>query len=441
MFTSDLEQAHSVEAATLSVSAPFEDFRVIGLNYRTAALPIRNAVSFTGSGIRALLEDLKARQIKEALVASTCNRTEVYFSGPNFEPVLSALSSLSEVPSAKLDAITYQLVGKDSIRQLFRVACGLDSAVLGEHEILGQLKAAHQISKEIGMVGRRLESFYQRALRTSKRVRTETELGRGVTSFSSMALRKASHYAGGLKEQNVLLIGAGQIAERVAKDLFHAGCGQAYVCNRTVERAERLASMYGLHPWAFERLEEGLAMADIVVCAVSSAIPILDEERLLATRNGQPVVVVDLGVPPNFRPRAGGSEKDHGPVRLVEMEAIVKACHAGSQSRVAAVPRADSILDEELEALERDLFEREAAPYIKALTDFAEEIRSQNLEWALTQNPSASAKDRKLLEDLSIRIVRGMLEAPIQALKSELREPVERAVLARLFAVEAPSTP
>ena len=415
--------------------------RVVGLNYRTAALHTRRALSFTEEGLGSLLNDLRHRGIGEALVISTCNRTEVYFIGPDFHAVLEALSAQSEVPTPKLDAITYQLAGREALRQLFRVACGLDSAVLGEHEVLGQLKSAYRIARECGMISKRLEPLYQRALRTSKRVRTESDLCLGVTSTGTMALRKAAALAGGLKEKTVLLIGAGQIAERVAKDLMHAECRDALVCNRTSERASRLASIYRLRTWSFDELDAALAQADIVICAVSTQYPILTEDRLLAARADRPVVVVDLGVPPNFATRPATVENPHlGPVRLVEMEAIEQACHTGSMSRAAAVPKAGTILEEELDSMETDLIEREAAPYIRALTELAEEVRKRNLDWALSQNPAAGAKERKLLEDLSIRIVRGILEGPIRSLKSELREPVERAVLARLFAVEAPQT-
>ncbi len=415
-----------VEAA--EPSRALNELQVLGVSYRTAALKTRSAVSFTEEGLETLLADLRNRGVSEALALCTCNRTEVYFAGCRDE-VLAALTELSEVPKETILEASYVKEGDEAVGQIFRVASGLDSAVLGENEILGQLKAAFGLSKRTGMAGPRINALYQRALRVSKRGRTESEVSRHVTSVAAMALRPASKLAGGLDGKKILLIGAGQIAERMAKELSHVGArDDAYVTNRTSERAERLATLYGLRTWAFADLDEALRFADVVVAAVSSDIPLLSGDRLARVCGDRNVVVVDLGVPPNV--------EACDTVRLLDMDAIVRECSIGSERRAKAVPKAEAIVTEEVEAFHRESLEREAAPYIEALVKMADEVRQRNLDWALAQTHPESAKERKLLEDLSIRLVRGILQAPIQALKSDLREPVERGVLARLFAVE-----
>lgn len=430
MATELIPSRHSIAPASISsVGGALGGFRVIGVSHKTAPLKTRGAISFNEAAARELLAELRSKGCAEALVLSTCNRTEVYFYDLEDDEVLSAMAGLTEVCQAKLYAVSYRHEGREAVRQLFRVASGLDSAVLGEHEILGQLKVAHRIAKSAGTVGRRLDPLFQRALRSSKRVRHESELGKEVTSIGSMAVRKASALAGGLDGKLVLLIGAGQIAERVAKGIFHCEGVKGYVTNRTAEKAERLAEMYRLETWDFRELDRALHAVDVVICAVSSPTPVLRLEQLRAARSNRGIVLVDLGVPPNVEESA----KHESGIKVVDMEAIVNACHANSQARAAAVPHANEIVDAEVAAYEQEAIEREAAPYIKALSEAAESVRTKNLEWALGQDPDATDQQRKVLEDLSIRIVRGMLSGPIQALKTELRAPVERAVLARLF--------
>ena len=408
------------------------NLHVLGVNYRSATADTRCAVSFQDDAAFRLLQRILELGCSEALVLSTCNRTELYFCGTGFEPVLTALTELSEVHHQTLEEASYRLTGQHAVTHLFKVASGLDSAVLGEHEILGQLKRAHALAKQAQTVSGMLDRLVQKSFRVGKRVRSESELSRGVTSVASVALRKAAKLAGGLEGKKILIIGAGQIAERVAKSVSHAKQSVGFVCNRTADRASRLAELYGLQTWDFQDLEGGLAMADVIISAVGSPVPMLDLTRIANVRQGQGTVVVDLGVPPNV----GASDGQPG-IQLLEMEAIIGTCRKSSEARTAAIPKANQIVAEEVAEFERESLEREASPYIGALSQAAEGVRKKNLDWAFAQFPSAGAKERKLLEDLSIRIVRGMLESPIQALKNDLREPEERAVVARLFAPEA----
>jgi glutamyl-tRNA reductase len=405
-------------------------FWLIGLNYRSASAETRCAVSFEGDSIGRLVQALKGIGCGETLILSTCNRTEIYFYRGDPEAVFSVVAELTEVTLETLRASCYELSGLEAVRHLFRVASGLDSAVLGEHEVLGQLKKAHAVAKKEGALEGALDHLVQRSFRVGKRVRHESNLSKGVTSVAAVAMRKAAKLAGGLEGKNVLIVGAGQIAERVAKSISHIEGVNGFICNRTHHKAEDVAKLNGLGTWDYSDLEGGLRMADVVVGAISSPVPKMSLDQIAAARQGQPTVVVDLGVPPNFAPP---SLEETG-LKLLEMESIVGACRQSSDGREASVPKANLILDEELAKFEQEIIEREAAPYIGALAKTAEKIRKKNLAWALAQSPEVGEKERKLLEDLSIRIVRGMMETPIQALKSDLREPAERAIVARLFA-------
>jgi glutamyl-tRNA reductase len=403
--------------------------QVVGISYRTADLEMRGALSFSGGATPRLLAELKRLGARESLVLSTCNRTEVYFSGLDSAEVLSLLAAIAEVPRHSLEEHAYAYRGRPAVRHMFRVASGLDSAVLGETEILAQLKDAFSVAVEHGMVGSTLRKTFQSSLVASKRVRTETSVCRSVTSVGTMAVRQAAELSGGLKDKQVLLIGAGRIAERVAKELAHVGVARALVTNRTPDRARKLADQYGLQFLPFDQLDGALGRVDVVLTALATDGPLLDGVRLSGA--GRPLTVVDLGVPPNVD--AG----ERPAFQYVDMEALVEVCAANSEERAAALPHATEIVEEELEKYEQACQERGAAPVIQALVELGEQVRAANLEWALSRLDGLSEKERKVVEDLSIRIVRGMLQAPIQGLKTELVEPSEREIAARLFGVES----
>ena len=401
-----------------------QSFGVVGFNFRSTGLETRGRLCFTEDGLRAVYAALAEQGIREAVVLCTCNRTEVYFAAGSFEDVFAALVQHTELEREKLLKVSYRHAGEDAVKHLFRVCSGMDSAALGETEILSQVKEAFGIASAEWPAGSSLNFLFQRAMRVSKKVRTESGICREVTSIAGMAVRLAEERHGDLAGQKLLIIGAGHMADRIAKELSRKPA-RITVINRTFEKAARLAADNGFAALDWDCLDWAIAESDIVFCAIHAELPLIVEARMSRIASSKSPLLVDLCVP-------AAVELDPER-RVVDMDEISRNCEANSQTRLDSLPVAESILQAECADFQRECLEREAAPLIKKLVEYAEEVRSRNLTWALSQARVASPAETKLLEDLSIRLVRGMLEAPISALKKELRDPVERAVVARLF--------
>ncbi|HWA84142.1 MAG TPA: glutamyl-tRNA reductase [Fimbriimonadaceae bacterium] len=408
-------------------------FGVIGLSYRTASLDLRGRASFGGDGANHLLQLLRDHGVNEAMVLSTCNRTELYFAGPDHELVIRLFAAAAKTD---LDEIRPHIYFKKSLCaacHLFRVVSGLDSAVLGETEIVAQVKNSWKTAEDFGSCGPGLNLLLQRAMEVNKRVRTETDLCRGVTSTATLAVIQAQANVGSLEGRNVVLVGAGQIGERVCKDLRPLNVGRLKILNRTPEKAVRLAQLYGGEVGSLEELEAEMVDADVVITAITSKQPLIDDALIsrVGDKRAHAQLLIDLGVPANVQlhePRAD--------VEVLDIDTLSTACSENLGRRAQAVPVALDLLDEEILRLRTDLTVRSAAPTIKALVNSAEAIRRQNMDWAMERLTDLTAKERKIVEDLSNRIVKGLLQAPIQGLKHELTAAEHREIVSKLFRLE-----
>lgn len=408
-------------------------FGVIGLSYRTASLDLRGRASFGGDSSIQLLQLLRDHGINESMVLSTCNRTELYFAGPDHELVTRLFAAAAKTD---LDEIRPHLYFKKSLCaacHLFRVVSGLDSAVLGETEIVAQVKNSWKIAEDFGSCGPGLSLLLQRAMEVNKRVRTETDLCRGVTSTATLAVLQAQAHLGTLEGRNVVLVGAGQIAERVCKDLRLLSVGRLKILNRTPEKAERLASLYGGTVGFLAELEAEMVKADVVITAVTSKQALIDDALIakVCERRPHSQLLIDLGVPSNVQ-----LHTPRGDVDVLDIDTLGTTCSENMGRRAQAVPVALDILDEEILRMRTDLTVRSASPTIKALVNSAEQIRRQNLDWAMERLPELTAKERKIVEDLSNRIIKGLLQAPIQGLKHELTAAEHREIVSKLFRLE-----
>jgi glutamyl-tRNA reductase len=401
---------------------------VFGLSHRSAPADFRRSARLSEEGARSVISSLSKLQNPDLLVLSTCNRTEIYSFGFERDTDVIALAQATGLDEHALRRNGYWLCGHEAVRHLFGVASGLDSAILGEHEILGQLKRAYALSKETEAISGPLDRLMQQVFRVAKRVRAESGLARGVLSYGALALKKAANLSGGLQGKTILILGAGQIAEQLAKEIGSLNDTTGLIWNRTPAKAANLAHLYGLHCLPSEEINQGFAQADIVIGAVAGS-NLWSLNEISEARNGQPTLVMDLGVPPNFQE----TQTEHPALQIVTADTISVFDAKHSDARAVAVRKAWTLIDQELEDYERDCREREAAPYIEAIAERAEQIRSRNLERAVSQAGDLEPEERKRMEDLSIRIVRGLLETPIQALKTHLRAPHEREVVARLF--------
>jgi len=424
MFSLSAEQAAWDDSQNHRATSSIDLFHVVGFNFRTTGLDTRSRLCFAEDGLRAILQTLGEHGLAEAVVLCTCNRTEIYFCAEDSTPVFGAIAQQSELERDRLQLLSYERSGEEAVKHLFRVSSGMDSAALGETEIASQVKDAFGASAANGMTGAQTAFLFQRAMRVSKRVRTESGICKEVTSIAGMAVKLAEGRVGSLARKSVLIVGAGHMAERVAKEVAPVA-GHLRVVNRTATKAEHLASGHNAEVGLWESLDRAIDVADVVFLTVSTEFPLVDSARIDRLDRTKGRLFVDLGVPANVEEVPAG--------QLIDMDEISRNCEASSQSRRDSLPEAEAIVEAEWLQFRQESMEREASPQIKELAEYAEQVRIRNLAWATAQLKNPSPAELKLLEDLSIRLVRGMLEAPINALKKELRDPAERAVVARLF--------
>ncbi len=423
--------ADQIASETLGY-APLANLHLFGLSFRTADLTLRGRVSFSGERLHLLLSRLTDAGIEECLALCTCNRTEILFYGDCGACVRSILAEMTGVEEDELDSHLYLKSGHLAAEHLFRVCSGLESAVLGETDILAQVKEALATGQEHKSIGPWLNLLLRHAFAASKRVRTETELCKGVTSLGSLAVREARSITGGLAGKSILLVGAGKIAERLVKDLVLESPARVIVANRTVAAAQVLADRHGLQFCALDDVPHLLVETDIVLTAVGTSQPIFDEQlfkEASSKREGRPLIVVDLGVPANVSTAA----KQLPGVVALDVDHLIERCAKNAEKREAAIPAADSIIRQALGDLAQAFSDREASGAIKALVRRCEEVRSQNLAWAIEKLGDLDDRQRKVVEDLTLRMVRGLLESPIRSLKDASFGAEERDVVVRLF--------
>ncbi len=400
---------------------------MVGLSFRTAPLEVRGRFALDK---RAFLREARARGLTECVVLATCNRLEIYFAGGGRATVVEMLAEAAGMLPVVLGEHLYEKLCGCAACHAFRVASGLDSAVLGETEIVAQVKAAWALAREEGMVGPMLDLLGTRALEASKRVRTETELCRAVTSTASLAVRGVRERLGGLAGRRAVVLGAGQIARRLVLELRDAGAEVAIV-NRTLSRAEDLAALAGAEAYPLEFLEIEVSRADAVFAAATVPAPILTRAlmgRVAARRGGWPLPVVDMGVPPNA---------ERGLADVTDIDALTLRTAAGEAARIGALSPALAILDEELARFHTTLAARTAAPTIRALVQRGDEIRARNVDWARERLAGLSEKEMRVVEEMARRLTIGLLEAPIDGLKGELSAREHRHVVEQLFGLEA----
>jgi glutamyl-tRNA reductase len=325
---------------------------VVGLNHRSAPLEVRERLAFNGEqaldALRRLRSDLGLR---EAAILSTCNRVEIYGTVPRPEEDVARLQAfLGRHGGLAPETLVPQLYSAwepHSVRHLFRVASGLDSMVLGEAEILQQVKHAYEFARQHGAVGKTFNGLFQRALNAAKAVRTRTGVGRGGTSVGSVAVELAQKIFSHVADKTVLLIGAGKIGELTLQRLADRGVERVRVMNRSLERAVDLASRHTASAVPVEHLAQELAEADIVITAASAPRHLLDRvevEQTMRARRQRPLCVVDLGVPRNVEPSVGGLEN----VYLFDVDDLRGLLDHHHEQREAAAAAADVIVDEKV---------------------------------------------------------------------------------------------
>ncbi len=394
---------------------------VIGLNHRIAPLEILERTSVDGASLPKALDDLCAREnITEAVLLSTCNRTEVYVVAERFHGAYSDVRDfIAHYAGLRPDELTYHLYShfdEGAAGHLFAVAAGLDSAVLGESEILGQVRDAWEVAKGHGTARATLNAVFRQALEVGKRVRTETGLSRHTASVSMAAVAMAGDHLGGLTGRRVLVLGAGDIGEGMAVALADAGVGEVLVANRTFDRADGLATRLGGRPVRLLELADALTGVDVLLTSTGARSILVEHADLapvMEARPDRPLLVVDVAVPRDVDP---GVARIPG-VTLLDIDDLRTFADKGVAERRREVPAAQAIVDDEVARWIDHSTAREVAPLITALREWAEDVRAGEIDRAKARLDDLSPREREAVEAITRGIVAKLLHEPTVRLK------------------------
>jgi glutamyl-tRNA reductase len=408
----------------------------LGISHHTASVQLREQINLSGANLNAALASFAMQAadfhpLTEVAILSTCSRFELYAvtagSPPEtaaepqiFEPLLRYALGLFSIPQAELEPHLYRWSGEDAVHHLCRVAASLDSIVLGEPQVLGQVSEAHQAALENGSTRHVLSSLFRAAIHTGKRVRTETAIGQRPTNMSAVAIRLAETVFDNLTKRQVLVIGTGEIGQQSIKALRDHGISSLAVASRSQQRAAQAGLEWGARPLTLDLLEEGLLHADVVVASSNQSHPIIDRAmaiRVAAKRSNRPLVLVDLAVPRNIDPaiRAVNGNRIHG-VHLFDMDDIQSYINSSMLVRRNEIPRAEAIVAEETTSFSRWLA---VIPMVGELHRRAELIRQQEFERALHFLPDADPHVIEQIERMSHSLVRKILHQPTARLRHE----------------------
>ncbi len=421
---------------------------IVGLNHRSAPVEVRERLAFPADTVGHALRGLRERDgISEGVILSTCNRVEVCVLSDvgykGVDHVKDFLAGFHGVPIGELSDHLYHHLGEEAVRHLFRVSSSLDSMVLGEPQILGQVKDAYGYACEFKTIGPVLDKFFTKAFSVAKRVRTETRVANSAVSVSYAAVELAKKILGDLTDKVVMLIGAGEMCELAARHLLSAGAKGILVTNRTFERAVHLAEEFDGTAVRFEELATHLKRADIILSSTGAPHFILkreDVEAVIRIRRNRPMFFIDMAVPRDIDPDA--NEIDN--VYVYDIDDLNNVIETNLEERQKEAARAEEIVAAEVKGFLRWLEVQQTTPTIVALRRKYEEVKDAEVAKALAALGAEDPRTRKVVEALASSVLNKVLHAPVAALKKDSGglSPMELvAVVRELFDLPDPAGP
>ncbi len=415
----------------------------VGLNHKTAPVEVRERLAFPAEALSPGLAALKA-YVAEGVILSTCNRTEVYglvgHVATGAASIRRFLADFHRVPQADFEPYLYTLEHLEAVRHLFAVASGLDSMVLGEHQVLGQVRQALEAARAAGTVGPILDALFRHAVHTGKRARTETDIGKSPTSLGSVAVALARQVLGSLSGRTVLVVGAGKMGEAAFRALREAGADRLLVVNRTFGRAAALAAELGGRALAWGRLAAGLEAADIVVTSAGAMRPVIRPRlvrAVLGRRPGRPLVFIDIAVPRNVDPAVRGLP---GAV-VYDIDDLESLCAANRRGREQEVGRVEAIVAEEVASFTEWWRGRQILPTILALRRRAEAIRDAEVRRALRRLGGLSEAEQGVIRAMADAIVNKLLHEPLARMKASADAGYYAEMVRQVFGLEEAEGP
>ncbi len=394
---------------------------LVGLNYRTASVEVREKLAFSELELDRAYQCLaECGEIEGAVILATCNRTEIYATTRNIEKgqkiLLEFLQDYAKVSASELSQYIYQPNCHEAILHLFRVASGLDSMILGETEILGQVKDAYQNAKDAQASDSVLNTLFQKAIYVGKKVRTQTDIDKHPLSVSHAAVQSAEKALGSLKEKTVMVVGAGNMGEMAAKCLVANGVKTVIVSNRSYDKALAMAKDLNGRVVRFDQLANELAGADIVIsCTGASHYVVRDDNarKILEDRRGQKILLIDIAVPRDIDPTL----QEIAGVQILDIDDLQEVVDANYEQRLKASHAAEEIIEAEMELFNEWLASLCVIPVITALKNQGEVIRNNEIKKALNKLGTISEHEEKIINSMAHAIINQLLHSPIVNLK------------------------
>jgi len=395
---------------------------VVGCSHRSAPLVLLERMTVAPDDLPKALHDLSAAEhLSESVVVSTCNRVEVYAYAERFHggygEIREMLSRHSGLPPEKVGDELYAYHDSEAVRHLFKVAAGLDSAVTGEHEILGQIRDSWQTARNEGTVGAVLEPLFRLAVQSGKKVRSSTGISRGVASLSHAAVALAAKRLGGLTGQRILVLGAGEVASGTLKSLANSAAADIAIISRTAPRTEAAAKLCGGRALTMADLDEALTTADLLITTTGATEMVLEHghvSQVMAQRDASELLILDLAVPRDV----DNSVNEINGVTLLNMDDLTSFVAQQRAGREQEIDSAQAIIDEAVQQYQLEASAREVVPLIAALRARAEEVSSKELQRHTTRLGDLSPQQREAVESLVHGVVNKMLHEPTVRLKA-----------------------
>jgi glutamyl-tRNA reductase len=409
---------------------------ITGVSHKTAPVEVRECLAFRPEELQAALSDLRSREgVGEAVILSTCNRVEITVTtDDSVEPqaiVDGFLSDRKSLSPSTVGPHVYRHEGRAAIHHLFRVAASLDSMVIGEPQILGQLKTAYATAKECGAVCGWLDGLVTRAFSVAKRVRTETEIGQMAVSVSYAAVELARKIFGSLNNRTVMIVGAGKMSELAARHLRRSGASHVFVTNRTHERAVEMAKLFQGTPVEYARFVSMLPEVDIVIASSGAPHYILRKEemqRVISARRNKPMFLIDIAVPRNIEPAVNDLDN----VFLYDIDDLQGVVNANLRERMKEADHAEALVAEEVDRMMARLKVAEVTPLIVGLQEQLELIRAGEMEKTRRKFGPFTAEQEQAMDTLTRAIVNKIAHGPISELRNHAAHPDGAHVVAAI---------
>src|SRR5216117_2101549 len=396
---------------------------LVGLSHKTAPVEIRERLAFNSDALRSALTSLVERQdVTEAIILSTCNRVEVVAESPDDRLIREFLCDFHQIPHDAVSKHLYSLRNADVIRHVFRVASSLDSMIIGEPQILGQVKEAYRIATYTGTVGMHLSALMNRAFAVAKKVRNETGISQSAVSVSYAAVELARKIFGDLTGKTVMIIGASKMGELAAKHLKRNGVSSVLVTNRTFERAVELAQVFQGAAVPFEHFTDQMDRADIVISSTGAPHFVISKalaEQVIHKRKNKPMFFIDIAVPRDIDPTV--NEIDNA--FLYDIDDLQQVIDANLKERMKEASRAEEIIDAEVQMFCKKMQSREVVPTIVQLRDSLEKLRRDEIERNRRHLKDLSPEQQAAVDHITKSMVNKILHPPIEHLKQMANDP------------------